>query len=282
MRQLEARALSKVNLFLEVKGKRPDGYHDIDTVFMPLLSPCDTIKISDAACGIAITSSDESIPLNEKNLCWKAAAKYAEAAVIDPLWSIHIEKNIPVAAGLGGGSSDAATVLSLLNSEFKRLADDKLAELALSIGADVPFFLNPLPSRAGGVGEKIVPLGFDAPDIPVLILAPGFPVSAAWAYKNRLDSPRPEADRVEKIVNALKNCDWKSLGALLYNDLAPALYEKFPFLGIIKKKAIESGACGCEVSGSGPTLYAIFESKELLSSARQSLNGHFGNSLKIV
>ena len=282
MHPLEAKALSKVNLFLEVKGRRPDGYHDIDTVFMPLASPSDTIRISDASSGIVITSNDDSIPLDEKNLCWGAASKYAEASSINPSWSIHIEKNIPVAAGLGGGSSDAATVLSLLNREYKCLSDDRLAELALSIGADVPFFLNPLPSRAGGVGEKIVSLGFEAPDIPVLILAPGFPVSAAWAYKNRLDSERPEADRVDKIVNALKACDWKALGPLLYNDLAPALYNKFPFLGMIRNKALESGACGCEISGSGPTLYAVFENVDALPSARESLSRHFGSSLKIV
>ncbi|OGV31726.1 MAG: 4-(cytidine 5'-diphospho)-2-C-methyl-D-erythritol kinase [Lentisphaerae bacterium GWF2_45_14] len=282
MRPAETKAPSKINLFLEVKGKRADGYHDIETVFMPLASPSDTIRISDASSGIVITSNDDSIPFDEKNLCWKAASKYAEAALINPAWSIHIEKNIPVAAGLGGGSSDAASVLLLLNGEYKLLSDERLAALALSIGADVPFFLNPQPSRACGVGEKIEPLGFVAPDIPLLILAPGFPVSAAWAYKNRLDSPRPGAEQIDKIITALKNRNWKELGDLIYNDLAPALHNKFPLLLMIKDKALESGACGAEISGSGPTLFAIYENNEALSSAREFLGGYFGPSLKII
>jgi len=186
-----------------------------------------------------------------------------------------------VAAGMGGGSSDAATVLAMLNDEYKVLTEKQLAELALSIGADVPFFLNPGPAKAGGVGEKTELLDFSVSEIPLLIISPGFPVSAAWAYKNRIDSERPEPGRLEKIIESLKTSDWKTLGILLYNDLAPALYQKFPLLRMLKEKALETGAYGAEISGSGPVLYAVYENRETLISSEKSIRKKFGSSVSL-
>ena len=252
---------SKINIFLSIKGKMPNGYHEIETVFLPLHNVFDKITINfSSSNGIHISSNDRSIPLNSDNLCYKAAKAFAEKAKITPAWNINIEKNIPVAAGMGGGSSDAAAVLLLLQKYYDNiLSDRQLRSIALNLGADVPYFLNPVPCLGKGVGEKLTPISMVS-GLYVIILAPLFPVSAAWAYENY----RPVCDNSDsdKLLECLSSGDWKKLGALMHNDLAPALYKKFPALKIFKENLIEAGAINAEITGSGPTLYAIADNKQ--------------------
>ena len=252
---------SKINLLLSITGKLPNGYHKIDTVFLPLDTPADGIDLEfcDEA-GIVITTSDPIVPCDERNLCWKAVKAYEQAASCEIGCSIHIEKNIPVAAGMGGGSSNAAVVLSILNDHFKALTDVELADVALSLGADVPFFLNPHLSSATGVGEKLIPADFTYNDIPLVIVAPHFPVSAAWAYKHCAVSK--DSPSAEQMLNAVQSGDMREIASLVQNDLAIPLYQKFPVLTIMKQQILDAGALCAEVSGSGPTMFGICESSD--------------------
>jgi 4-diphosphocytidyl-2-C-methyl-D-erythritol kinase len=279
---LEFTSPGKINLYLKVRGKRPDGYHEIETVFWPLDKPLDKIKIEDLPLdqGILIESSDFSIPCDSKNLCWKAAELYSLETEIKPDWKISLEKNIPVAAGLGGGSGNAALVLKALNRKYKKLSEENLSELALKIGADVPFFLNPSPAIGRGVGEELLVLSGVDVELPLLIAAPMFPVSAAWAYKN-LDISGERPDSPDDLIQALRNKDIKTVAIFLFNDLAAALYNKFPLLQMMKDSLLETGALGAEISGSGPTMFAIYEDFIQLASAKKILSEEYGTSLKL-
>ena len=253
---------SKINLFLKVTGQCENSYHKIKTLFMPLEDPADEIKIDfNVSAGIKIICTAPEVPLDERNLCHKAAAKYAEFCGITPNWKITIVKNIPIAGGMGGGSSDAAAVLRILNEKYKKLDKNELTAIALQCGADVPFFLNPRPALAEGVGDVFKYPKQKFPKIALLLINPGFPISAAWAYQNLSpDTIGEPADGYEqKILEALQENDLKTLAKLISNDLAIAAYEKFPILKILKEELLESGAISAEISGSGPTIFALYE-----------------------
>lgn len=273
---------AKINLWLKVTGKRSDGYHELETLFMPLVRPGDTIslKIQPDVSGISISSTDSGLPCDAGNICWKAAELYFDAAGVTAGVAIHIDKQVPVAAGLGGGSANAAAVLLALQQHFKKLSKERLAEVAVKIGADVPFFLDNLPAMAEGVGEKLCPVDFDYRKLPLVIAAPDFPVSAAWAYRH-LDPGRigPKAG-LQEMLDTLKNCDWEKCGALLHNDLAFALYEKFPILTMLKNVLLETGAFGAEVSGSGPTMFAICSDHAAAARLAEQINDRFEGKIR--
>ena len=275
---------SKINLFLKIAGKLSNGYHEIDTVFLPLNSPCDEITVAfiDAG-GISITTSSDVVPCDERNLCWKAVDVYARRAGIEVSCTIHIEKHIPVAAGMGGGSSNAATVLTILNDKYQLLDKIVLAELALSLGADVPFFLQPCLSTATGVGEKLVPIDFDYPKLSLIIIAPHFPVSAAWAYKHCcVADDIAVTGQMTAVLDAVKTGNIDDLSRLVRNDLAIPSYKKFPILSIIKEKALESGALCVEVSGSGPTMFALCKSDQHAKEVASILTDSLPSSISIL
>ena len=275
---------SKINLYLKITGKLPNGYHEIDTVFLPMNKPNDGITVTFLDDdGVIITSSSVAVPCDERNLCWKAVDAYSNAASISISCLVHIEKQIPIAAGMGGGSSDAAAVLTILNERFKLLDDAELARVALSLGADVPFFLKPQLSSATGVGEKLVPMNFDYPEIPILIIAPNFPVSAAWAYKHcRVASDSDVMGQMDDVLEAVRVGYFVRLAKLIRNDLATPLYNKFPILNIIKDSVIDAGALCCEVSGSGPTMFAICESHKKLQDTYTILQNSLPDSFTIL
>ena len=177
------KAPAKINLFLHITGKRADGYHTIQTIFLPLSKVADIITISATSeTGIFITSDSTELPLDESNICYKAAEGFAKLAEIEPNWRIYIQKHIPIAAGLGGGSSDAAAVLKILNDNLKQVDQLKLHQLATELGADVPFFLNPVPSIATGIGDELQPIPMNM-KLNLLLINPQFPISAKWGYQ---------------------------------------------------------------------------------------------------
>jgi 4-diphosphocytidyl-2-C-methyl-D-erythritol kinase len=269
---------SKINLFLKVTERCENSYHNIKTLFMPLSNPSDEININfESYPGISIVCDNLDIPCNKNNLCHKAASKYAEACGINPNWEISIVKNIPIAAGMGGGSSDAAAVLLILNKRYKKLNQNKLADIALLCGADVPFFLNPRPALAAGVGDVLEYPELDLPEIPLLLINPGFPISAAWAYQNLSPNNIGElpAGYEKEFLDALQKADFEKLSKLIKNDLATACYEKFPILEILKTELLESGAVSAEITGSGPTLFALFKSTEERNKAERSFKKNY-------
>ena len=256
---------SKINLFLKVTERCENSYHNIKTLFMPLANPADKIKINfERETGIAIICDTLGVPCDERNLCHKAATKYAESCGIIPNWEISIDKNIPIAAGMGGGSSDAAAVLRMLNDKYQKLTSKELTAIALQCGADVPFFLYPHPALGAGVGDIFEYPEQSFPEIPLLLINPGFPISAAWAYKNLSPDNIGEltTEFEQDVLEALKKSDLKMLSKLIHNDLAIACYKKFPILAMLKTELLESGAVTAEITGSGPTLFALFESRE--------------------
>lgn len=271
------KSLCKINLFLKITGKREDGYHNIETVFFPLEEPFDEITLDfDSAPGIKIDSDNLSLPLDENNICWKAAESFAKFAEITPAWKISIKKRIPVAAGLGGGSGNAAAVFRLLNEKYDAIDGEKLKDIALKIGADVPYFLNPVPARATGIGENIRPLKVDTPLFFVLV-NPKFPVSSKWAYINRI-SPGGKIPEITGMISALESGNADAIARNMYNELGLALFKKFPALKIIRDTLMEAGALAAEISGSGPTVFAIADSAGKACEIRSKVSSKLGDA----
>lgn len=267
---LEMSAPSKINLQLCVLGRRPDGFHDIETIFLPLKAPCDSIRIEDSDGGVQIVCSHPDVPTDSGNLCHKAATLVREAAGASGGWIINIEKRIPVAGGMGGGSSDAAAVLNLLG---KRLGcpDAELRRLALRIGSDVPFFLDPRPSVGRGRGEILESTPLGAP-LHLVLMCPHFPVSAAWAYKHFDREKTVKTSEIGVALAALASGCPAEIAATVRNDLSHALWAKFPFLSILADELRSEGALVVEVSGSGPTLFGVFHDELSASAAASTLS----------
>lgn len=250
----------KINWFLKVTGKRPDGYHTLVTLLQYLPFPSDEIELDfSAAPGIRVDCG-EGLPQDLDNLAGRAALAYARAAELEPAWHITIRKQVPAAAGLGGGSADAGAVLRLLSRHYGRLDEKALLSLAAKLGADVPFFLAPGLVKAEGIGEKMTPLPPPGRLPEILIVFPGFPVSAKWAYTRLAPerfSPVPSGVP-ERLADALMRGDAAEIGELMHNDLEYALFEKFPLLGVLREELLGLGAVRVMVSGSGSSLFAIF------------------------
>ena len=278
---------SKVNLSLAVTAKRPDGYHDLDSLFYPFREPSDEITLENAPAtsGITIRCDAPGVPLEpEKNLCGKAVQAYCKAAGMDvPGVVIHLEKHIPVAAGMGGGSADGATVLRLLQERFRALSQEQLESVAFSLGADVPFFLNPRPSHVTGAGEHITPVDGLPDRLPLLLAAPQFPVSAAWAYKHmNLARAISTPPRTNELIDALRRRDYKSAAQFMRNDLEHALFVKFPLLNLLRDFLLKQDALRVMVSGSGPTLLALFHDDAAAQSAHARAASEFDPSVRFL
>ena len=225
------------------------------------------------------------VPLEpEKNLCGKAVFAYCKAAGMDvPGLVVHLEKHIPVAAGMGGGSADCATVLRLLQEHFHALTQEQLESAAFSLGADVPFFLNPRPSHVTGAGEHHTPVDGLPKHLPILLAAPQFPVSAAWAYKHTdLARAFAEPPRTQELIDALRRRDYESAAQLMRNDLEHALFIKFPLLVLLRGFLLENGALRVMVSGSGPTLLALFRDDAAAQAAQARANTEFDPAIRFL
>ncbi len=270
-------ACAKINLILNVKQRRPDGYHELDTIFYPLRNVADTLSWSDnePGSGIRISCAHPGVPLDpEKNLCGKAVTAYAKAAGLPlPDCNITLTKVIPCAGGMGGGSSDCAAVLRFLQEKYHALTDVQLAQLALTLGADVPFFLHSVPARAKGVGEKLSPLSGIPEDLPILLAAPDFPVSARWAYRQWKPAAALPEENTEKLITALQSGDLVTAAQYIGNSLAAPAFRKFPLLALIRQSMMESGALCAELSGSGPSVFAMYQNAEALQKGSAFLSG---------
>jgi 4-diphosphocytidyl-2-C-methyl-D-erythritol kinase len=252
----------KDNLLLNILGKRGDGFHELETVMQPI-NLCDELSFERTSGGITLTCSEPSLPTDSSNLVHRAAAQFLERAGIRDGVKIHLAKHIPMAAGLGGGSGNAATTLLALNELFGApLATETLHEIAASLGSDIPFFLQSKPALATGRGEKVQPLeNFAALDGRAFLLVhPGFGIATAWAYKELAHFPAAlngERGRAEKLIAAMNGGDLRRASRGFYNSLeAPAL-EKYPWLAVLQDFLRENGALGAMMSGSGSTTFAI-------------------------
>lgn len=284
-------SLAKINLYLRIVDRRVDGYHELETVFHPLKHPYDIITFIDSE-STSISSTNEDLPVDSSNLCFKAIDAYSAAAAkktgrnIDefaPRWAIHIEKSIPMAAGLGGGSGNAATTLKAMNEKFNVFSKDELAKVAVEIGADVPFFLSPTTSIGRGVGEELVPASVGDEGPPILLACPAFPIRTPWLfreYDKRNQTSAQAKPTVASLLESLKSGDWEKLGKCLFNDFSPIVFEKFPLLQILQEEMMKTGAFGVELSGSGPSLFGIFGDRHQARNVQEQLGKKYGDSAK--
>jgi len=279
--RLEKNSPCKVNLLLNILGRRPDGFHELETVMYPI-DFCDRLGFERGGSGIGLTCSDAGLPVDSRNLVHRAATAFQQAARVSEGLRIHLEKRIPQAAGLGGRSGNAATTLLGLNELFGQpLAREELHTLAATLGSDIPFFLQTKPALATGRGENIVSFdGFAAMRGAVfLLIHPGFGISTAWAYQNLARFPaalngRP--GRAEKLVSLLQTGTLAAASAEFYNSLeAPAL-EKYPVLELFQKFLRAQGATVALMSGSGSTTVGLLNSQSAAESLAEKFKRKFG------
>lgn len=274
---MKKRALGKINIFLKVTGKRDDGYNEIETIFLPLENLYDEISVKNNDLNQPqILSNTTSIPLNENNICYKAAILFAKIANIAPSWDIMIEKNIPIEAGLGGGSSDAGTLLMMLSEIHPQVKKHEIFNIACKLGADVPFFLNPTPSLAHGIGDILEPLENIKP-LHLVIINPLFPVTAKWGYDNFI--PSKNNAQTKDMINSLQENDLTKISDLFTNDLEQAVFNKFPLMDILKNDLIDFGAISVCMSGSGPTLFAIASDEDNASTILDDIKSKYNNTI---
>ena len=280
---LEKKSPCKVNLLLNILGRRTDGFHEIETVMQPV-NFCDELIFERGGNGIRLSCSDKNLPVDSRNLVFRAAADFLAAAKISDGVKIHLEKKIPLAAGLGGGSGNAATTLLALSELFGRpLSTAKLDELAAALGSDIPFFLQNKPALATGRGEKIQPLeNFPAlRGRAFLLIHPGFGIATPWAYQNLARFPAAlngKKGRAQKLISKLQTNDLPAAAGGFYNSLeAPAL-EKFPILALFQEFLRANGALAALMSGSGSTTFAIVENVPAAESLAEKFKSKFGQN----
>lgn len=278
---LEKNSPCKVNLLLNILGKRADGFHELETIMQPV-NWCDRLAFTRGGSGITLTCSEPTLPTDASNLVYRAAAAFlAQAKMADGV-TIHLEKRIPMAAGLGGGSGNAATTLLALNELFgSPLTLAQLDAIAASLGSDLPFFLQDKPALAVGRGEKVTSLTPFAAlrGAAFLLIHPGFGIATAWAYKELARFPAAlngERGRAEKLVSLLNTADLAVAGTEFYNSLeAPAL-DKYPLLALYQEFLRANGAAAVLMSGSGSTTFAIARSENDARRLEELVKGKFG------
>jgi 4-diphosphocytidyl-2-C-methyl-D-erythritol kinase len=251
---MQVLAPAKINLSLKISGLRDDGFHEIETMIAPITA-CDEIEIgqSDSSKEIEFHCDDPSVPTGNDNLIVRAAKSFFAATKLKSAVSIDLKKKIPHGAGLGGGSSDAASTLLALNEVFEtKLPREALAKIAETIGSDVPFFIFQSPALCKGRGELVTPVKLKE-KLSILLLKPAFVVSTAWAY-SRWQHSR-EIPRVRYQAQEFA-------GEIFVNDLERPVFEKFVFLAQLKMWLLEQAEVGAALmSGSGSTVFAVLREK---------------------
>lgn len=252
---------AKINLGLEIVGKRADGYHEIQTIFQKVsLYDELTFKILSSS-EITVTVDNPAIPSGNANLAYKAAELLLKEQLISTGVSIHIKKRIPAAAGLGGGSSNAAATLLGINSLLQlELSSSYLQQLSIPLGADVPFFLSGYGTAYGsGIGEKLKPVQLHT-TLWCILIFPGISISTAWAYTtySKYNILTKEKKNI-KFVNSIEDID--ALRYFLFNDFESVVYPVYPEIKAIKDSLVQAGAVGSLLSGSGSSVFGIFSTK---------------------
>ncbi len=256
MRVLKAPA--KINWFLQVAGRRDDGYHDIVSV-MQRVDLCDTLCFEESETLELV--SGLALPVSE-NLVFRAAELLRKVTGCRSGAKITLQKNIPSAAGLGGGSSDAAATLSGLNRFWKLgLEDQELRVLGSGLGSDIPFFIGPPLALAGGRGERVTPLPARGPSCSLLLVKPDIGIPTAWAYRNYRMLTKKTVD-IKLFCQALDTRDFSALKQMVFNDLEEAVFPEYQVIAGLKSRLLEQGAEFSLMSGSGSAVFGVFRSPE--------------------
>jgi 4-diphosphocytidyl-2-C-methyl-D-erythritol kinase len=280
--RLEKKSPCKVNLLLNILGKRADGFHELETVMQPV-SLFDEIMLERGGEGIQLSCSNLELPTDSRNLVYRAADAFLKLHNLRAGVRIHLKKNIPLAAGLGGGSGNAATTLLGMNELFgSPLQIRALDSIAATLGSDIPFFLYDKPALATGRGEKVQTLeNFTALQGKAFFLVhPGFGISTPWSYQNLArfpDALNGQKGRAEKLISLLQAGDLKTAAAEIYNSLEAPAFDKFPVLSLYKNFLRENGALVSLMSGSGSTTFAIAENLTAAENLAEKFKSRFGD-----
>ncbi|MFS8800355.1 4-(cytidine 5'-diphospho)-2-C-methyl-D-erythritol kinase [Synechococcus sp. R60.3] len=277
-------ARAKINLYLEILGSRPDGYSEVAMVLQSI-HLADRLQLKSRPHGIHLTCDRPEVPTDARNLAYQAAELLQKECHSAAGVEIHIEKHIPVAAGLAGGSADAAAVLVGLNQLWGLgLTVGELQSLAARLGSDIPFCIQGGTQLATGRGEVLEPLA-DWEGIPVLLAKPKhLGVSTAWAYqafRSRQGSlggdalPKPTLPTLPQALAALSRQDPPALARSLRNDLEQVVLPEYAIVGELRQALLSAGALGSLMSGSGPTVFGIMPSLELAAQVRNTLRHQF-------
>ena len=281
VQEVAIEAPAKVNLQLHVLGRRPDGYHELES-FMLKLSLADHLTLVRQPSGITLSCPDSALPMNADNLVYRAAQVFFNHTGIAAGVAITLRKRIPIAAGLGGGSSDAAAALKGLNRLFAAGLDGAtVMALAKPLGADVPFFVLDAPAAwARGIGELLTPAPVPAIGW-ILLVNPGFAVSTKWVYENfaltRGGNPYILGAGLAS-ANSAESRD-KSRLLPLYNDLEAVTVSRYPEVAALKAALIAGGARDALMSGSGPTVFGLFDDQETAVRCAASLEPRYGDKV---
>ncbi len=264
-------AHAKINLSLDVLSRREDGYHNLQMI-MQTIQLHDTVNVSEIQTGIEIQCQAPYVPNNSSNIAYKAAELLLGSYKINKGVRIVIDKKIPVAAGLAGGSSDAAAVLKGINTLFNLGIElSELMKIGKTIGADVPYCLLGGTALAEGIGEKLTPIK-PLENIPLVLVKPKIGVSTAWVYKNlNLDNINNRPDTKE-LITAIEEGNIRFVAENMSNVLESVTAPRYSIIDKIKKDLTDKGAIGSMMSGSGPTVFGIFENSTTAQAAKKALN----------
>ncbi len=271
MEQINLKARAKINLGLDVIRKRIDGYHEVRMI-MQNIRLYDKLNISKQdKTDISVKTNLRFLPTNENNLVYKAAKLLMDEYEIKQGVSIYLWKYIPIAAGMAGGSTDAAAVLYGMNRLFQLgLSTDQLMNLGVKIGADVPYCIMRGTALSEGIGEKLTALP-PMPPCYVLIAKPGISVSTKFVYENLHANELTTHPDIDGIICAIKEHDLKGVAALLSNVLETVTIKEYPVIEEIKDFMKEHGALNAIMSGSGPTVFGLFDNESMAQMACQEL-----------
>lgn len=268
MKEIVAKSYGKINLSLDVLYKRDDNYHEIKSV-MQSIDLYDKLIFREQKSGITIESNNPEVPLGRENLVYKAWEALTPLLKQEKGIYIYIEKNIPIAAGLAGGSSNSATTLQILNEIWElSLCEAKLREIGSKIGADIPFCLMGGTALAEGIGEKLTPLK-SFKDKDILICNPGIKVSTPYAYS--LVDTQLEDYNLKDLLISIRLDDIYGVGKGLKNKMEKPIIDKYPVIQQIKDIMNNSGSLGSLMSGSGPTVFGIYDDAGKMKTAYNEL-----------
>ncbi|MFO1457922.1 MAG: 4-(cytidine 5'-diphospho)-2-C-methyl-D-erythritol kinase [Verrucomicrobiota bacterium] len=283
------RSPCKVNFVLNILGRRSDGFHDLETLFFPVPA-FDEISFEAAAAGIALTCSHPDLPVDSSNLVYRAAEGFLREARISSGVRIHLDKLLPLSAGIGAGSANAAVTLLALNELFGGpLTPSSLDSLAAGLGSDVNFFLQEGPALATGRGERIQPLPLFTclTGHALLMFHPGFGVPTPWAFKALSAFPTlrdGKPGRASAVAERFGRGDVRGAVALWFNALEGPVLEKYPILALHQEFLLRAGAIGARMSGSGSTTFALFPSVAMAEAVVDGFRAEFGEAgwLRVV
>jgi 4-diphosphocytidyl-2-C-methyl-D-erythritol kinase len=276
--QLKVFSPAKVNLFLNILGKRPDGYHELETVMAPL-DFGDEITLQLRKTGLVLECDNPNLPTDESNLAYRAAKILTKATGVEQGAKIVLRKRIPLAAGLAGGSSNAATVLTGLNQLWQAGATPaQLNELAAGMGSDINFFFAGGAAVCRGRGEQVEPVACKL-SATVLLINPGFGIATPWAYRNWRPPLTAKLPDVTLLRRGLASDDLDAVARSLHNSLEAPCLRKFPVLRLLQDTMREQGAAGAMMSGSGATVFGLFREAAVAEQAGRVIQEQFGPSM---